>query len=60
MSEGLKMYTERIQRMELNKIDKMLQNIDGDVSHGYLTCAEGRYLLTRLELQYQVLLNKGE
>lgn len=58
MSEGLKMYIERIQKMELNKLDKMLSNIDDDVSHGYLTCDEGKYLIDRLKFQYEILLNK--
>lgn len=58
MSEGLKMYIERIQKMELNKFDKMLKNIDADVSYGYLTCDEGKYLIERLNLQYKILLNK--
>lgn len=60
MKECLKMYIERIQKMELNKFDKMLKNIDAEVSHGYLTCAEGKYLIERLKIQYEILLNKQE
>lgn len=59
MSECLKMYIERIQKMELNKLDKMLLNIDTEVSQGYLTCDEGRYLIDRLKFQYKILLNKN-
>lgn len=60
MKECLEMYIKRIQKMELNKFDKMLSNIDTEVSQGYLTCDEGKYLIERLKLQYEILLNKQE